>query len=156
MENYFKYNKECPKCKNQFVPGKIIRLIRNSINEFQLLCPYKCNSTIKYENIISHLGECTNFDKNYLCRLCDEKIVAVTKTDLKLKNHLDICPKRKIKCQYCGNGFLSSRLSLHEQSCENKPINCDKCRSVYFKEFEKVHSNYYCMLIQMVIDEIQN
>lgn len=140
----------CPNCNEQFEFGNVPKITKNILNAFRLNCPFKCDEELIYSNVFSHLNECGNKGKVFICNICNDKVL-VSKLNSNnfhkiLYDHYEMCPERNSNCKFCKLEFLKKDLKIHMENCEERNIKCEKCLFIYpFKmTLITLHDEIHC------------
>lgn len=141
------WENECPEridvCKlcNRRIKGKYMdNHIKNTCLSANLKCPeIGCEYITERLNIDSHRKEC-EFRKV----ICSVSGCKNTGSFMRMKDHLAICKSQK--CERCGLIRPSTKMEDHENSCNQKIINCPMCKEkmiigAFAKHFSSAHEN---------------
>jgi len=143
-------NENCPNCNEVFDYGNVPKITKNILNGFKLVCPFKCEEVLFYNNFFNHLKECGNKGKVFRCNTCTNKIlVSKINEDNYLKilfDHYESCPEKNTHCKFCKEELLRKDLKLHMENCKERNIKCDKCLFIYpFKmTLTAPHDGFHC------------
>lgn len=75
---------------------------------------------------------------------CPQKCVAWSGTYESLKQHLFVCPYRKVQCGWCKAHMEYNVMFKHETVCNKRSVNCDFCEESLRAEQLDIHVNEYC------------
>ena len=102
---------------------------RNQEDHINNHCPYntvkcpneQCDYSTQRCNLNSHISRC-NHRKIRCYNGCQAFIECQD-----MKQHNEICPNRKIPCEYCTISFTRSSMDLHHTCCPKKLVECIYC-----------------------------
>jgi len=128
LNNWFKYNKKCPK-QCEYEPAEFSLLLKRLVNKIQFYCLYKtdgCQEVINYDNFYKHINSCPYAE--YRCKSpnCNAK-----GTKKEMEDHVAVCETYERKCDIC-------RLSLKNLEFLNHKNNPELCQKECIKVFERL------------------
>jgi hypothetical protein len=105
IESSLATKKECPECrkKTYSTPKDTSRIIREQVNQLDVICPNKCGVNVERQSLANHLLEncpvikafCPNKYKEESCKFYGVKT--------ELEKHINECPFRVLDCEgKCG------------------------------------------------------
>ncbi len=144
LSEKLKNENECPFCReNPFYEGKYNKQLNYILNKIILKCPFNCKEIFSYEDLKSHIKDCSSAPKFYLCELCGERITIYDKTKEKdlLNEHGRLCPAVLKKCLHCNCEFQRHYLQSHMKHCEYKLFYCGICKMKFPAKFRHAHND---------------
>ncbi|XP_064612695.1 TNF receptor-associated factor 4-like isoform X2 [Liolophura sinensis] len=100
-----------------------------------------CKWTDKAQNLQSHLDIC-RYDALSCPNKCNAKV-----SQMCLDDHLEFtCPRRRVKCEFCGNEFYGEVLEdTHAGNCSMEVVWCEnKCGAKLQRKYLKNHMKHEC------------
>lgn len=138
--NFFEHINKCNKgdyiCNNIKYSWKINEDKKFSPNKFEgEKCKFKGNKN----DLEKHSIEC-GLEKIY-CSCCEKIFYSID-----IRNHCEICYKKKGKCPYCGKEIILFDYENHYKNfCEEVEINCNKCEMKFLRKNSKKHNKLECL-----------
>ena len=137
----------CPICKTSPITKRPSKTLIRFLNKIQLKCINKrCSEIPEYSDYLSHLERspfklyhCTNEEFNYTDILSN------------IKNHVNHCQYKIIKCIYCSQNIKQYLLEQHEKKESVELIECEKCKvymtkgEYYKNHFSQNNDNLQCL-----------
>jgi len=152
-----KFDKRCPNCRKELIEGNLPRIVKNTLNEIRIRCPFLCDEIIKICNLKNHFDNtCSKMKKVAECLVC-KKEFQYNKSDLSnLLKHISICSERKVKCEFCDVVILTKNVNEHLINCEERIIECPSCL-ILLKNINKFpHDTFVCQQIKTLRAHSQN
>lgn len=139
---------KCVICEgNPFKEAKNNKQLSYILNQIILKCPFDCNQTVEYENLLRHLEICETAPKFFSCELCGNSVKVDKVNKEALAKHQKECPSIIMKCIHCNNEYEKKNLQIHMKNCEYKLYLCPICKIKYPGKFRLAHNDYYCRQI---------
>lgn len=151
-------NKNCPLCKEVFVAGNLVNIVKSLLGKIKIKCHYSipyfkqqdsvCNQVISYYNYENHLENC-DF-RPYKCKLATCNVEGPR---FKMQNHSNECDSIKESCPHCTNLFVKRLIQSHLKVCEFKKEMCNTCGlNVLLKDYLLHKDPFEC--IKMLKNEL--
>jgi len=128
LNNWFEYNKLCPK-QCIFEKSEVTPLLKRLINKIEFYCLFKhngCNQIIKYGDFYNHVNLCDY--SNYKCLSIGCNIIG---TKEQILNHLKICEFGEEICNKCELVLKRKDYFLHKQ---NLNLCIEQCLGIANKQ----------------------
>ena len=150
-----KCNKEknCPTCKELYVPNKIDKILFNVMGHLLMKCKNcekigKKQTIVKLSKIKEHLIKCEY--SSYQCLQCDKKIFNSKHHCIK---HSYECGYSNKNCFYCKRIIKAYLKKSHEEECANEKIECDKCKTKIERKNLENHKIKECAFREVKCEE---
>ena len=127
LERWFEKQakKICPHCRSESFTYMRYLPLKRKINALQVYCPFKkegCEEITTIGEVKTHQDVC-----GFTLVLCNQGCGASVLRKNLLQHCDQECPKRKIKCQYCGKvDHFEVINGEHVNTCEDYPVNCPR------------------------------
>ena len=127
LEQWFEKQtkKECPHCRSETFTHIRSLPLKRKIDELEFYCPNQqggCKEIMKLGALDDHKNVC-GFAKVTCTQGCGKLILRKDLT----QHCNNECPKRKIKCKFCGSVDHYEVISgEHTTTCEEYPVNCPR------------------------------
>ena len=123
-----------------------VKLVENCVNKLEIKCPLlkSCDWKGKLSEAETHLKECQHFF--IACRACNETI---KRSDMDAHKG-NICPMRRVKCEYCDDSRRAKDYTEHLESCKKYPIKCpNECGKTILRMKLSDHKATDCPLVEV-------
>ena len=125
LERWFQKQakKICPHCRSESFTYMRYLPLKRKIDALQMYCPFEiqgCKVVTTVGQVKAHKHEC-----GFARVLCNQGCGATGLRKLLAFHCNNECPKRKVKCQYCGKEDHFEVISgKHVSICEDYPVKC--------------------------------
>jgi len=144
IEKWLETKRACPFCKKKIPQGsKLIDMFafKGIIDDLDLKCSNSgCPEIVKYAALDSHV----KFGCSYRIILC-EKGCGESILQKDVNNHLLVCPKCPVNCDFCGESYKREIIEKHKNACPKEIIHCPLgCELSFAREKLEAHMKNTC------------
>ena len=116
------------------------------INSLKCPCPLSsrgCKWLGTLEGCENHLDTC-----GYVHEACKRNCGKVLRREELERHEKENCTQRQVKCDHCGENFISCQLNEHLTKCPKMKVSCKLCDTEIAREELEQHLKYHCGMVQ--------